>query len=246
MSPFLPYSLKAKHGKIEYSIETVLDVPWRFNKQCSVPFIVARYDDMNLRNDLKFGQVSEDMKTFCCCFCSSDPLILKASILVLGFSVGQNIPIDIEYSNKSDIEVTRTEIKLIKIVKFTSSTPHAKTNSITETLLEIFTDGVAKDSFNKFKCNLKLPTVMHTSNEHCTRILQISYELEITAKVSGMHSNLNVIIPITIGTSPIILENNNPVGSDYFVQPSAPFYDEEMGKFCNHLVTLYSNCWIFL
>ncbi|KAL7027417.1 hypothetical protein ACKWTF_005431 [Chironomus riparius] len=226
----LPYSLKAKHGKIEYRIESVLDVPWRFNKECSVPFIVARYDDMNLRNDLKFGQASEEMETFCCCFCSSGQLTLKASIPISGFAIGQNIPIDIEYSNQSDIDVIRTEIKLIKIVKFTSSTPQVKTKTIPETILETFTDGVAKRSAAKFTSNSKLPTVMHTSNEHCTRILQVSYKLEITAKVSGIRSNVSVPISITIGTSPIILANDNAIRSDFFVQPSAPVYDEEMDR----------------
>lgn len=114
----LPASFEGAHGDIRYNVEACLDIPWRFDKEYKLPFHVVRNDDLNAFPDLKIPFRNEQLKTFCCLFCKSEPLIITVTIPCGGFTPGSSIPITIEYINKSDVEIDSTKINLKRTVKF--------------------------------------------------------------------------------------------------------------------------------
>lgn len=114
----IPASFEGSHGNIRYRVEAELDVPWGFDKEFKLQFTVARKDDLNFQPELKIPIRSEDIKKFCCWCCESDPLITTITLPFGGFVPGQDIPVMINYVNKSDVEVERTRIYLQRITKF--------------------------------------------------------------------------------------------------------------------------------
>ena len=50
-----------------------------------------------------------------------------------------------------------------------------------------------------FEKALKLPESVISSNNRCSNVLQITYELKIEAQVKGWHQNIVVNVPIEIG-----------------------------------------------
>lgn len=119
LPPLLPASFEATHGHIRYDIEAVLDVPWGFDREFKLQFTVLRNnDDLNHDPLLRIPCQMEDITTFCCFCCQSAPLIMTVNVPRTGFAPGQNIPININFVNKSDVDVTRTKINLKRIIRY--------------------------------------------------------------------------------------------------------------------------------
>lgn len=118
LSPLLPQSLDGKFGNISYTCEAMLDVPWNFNEQFKTDFTVVRHDDLNESPDLKIPIKSEEDHTFCCFCFESDPVFMTVTIPRSGYVPGQNIPVTVEYVNKSSYEIEDTRIYLKRNIEF--------------------------------------------------------------------------------------------------------------------------------
>lgn len=220
----LPYTFDGVHGEIKYFVEAVLDIPWSFDKEIKTPITIIRHDDMNMYPELRIAQKVEEVKTFCCLFCQSEPLMMQASIPHSGFAKGQHIPIKIHYSNKSDVDVLGTLIKLKRAIRYTSTTPHEKTRSDTEKMVEIRCRGVKGGETVSMEQTLDIPHVLMTSNGRFCRTVVIEYFIEIEGQVDGCHSNPELILPITIGSEPIRVDNQYTItpGANVLIQPIQP------------------------
>lgn len=119
LPPMLPASFEASKGHIRYEIESVLDIPWSFDKEFKLQFTVARNDDLSLDSQLKIPVQMEEIQTFCCLCCQSQPMMMTVSIPRTGFAAGESIPININYINKSDVAADRTKINLKRIIRYT-------------------------------------------------------------------------------------------------------------------------------
>lgn len=196
----IPGSLSGEHGSIDYKIEAVLDIPWRFDKEVKKSFTVVRHDNLNDHADLKIPLKQEEVKTFCCFFCQSGPCIITTTIPFGGYAVGQGIPIRIEYANRSNTEIESTFVKLKRTYSYTSSTPHSKTKTDTTKLVEFTVGGARKGQTNIIDCIMNIPPTAVNSNSRYCRVFQVSYFLEIVGVVGGCHSNPKIILPIQIGS----------------------------------------------
>lgn len=114
----VPASFEAKQGFIRYYVEAVLEETWGVNINSKQQFSVVRSDDLNDHPDLKLPVTDEEMRTFCCLFCESEPLIVTLALPCTGFTAGQDIPITISYVNKSDVKVESTIIYLNRYVQY--------------------------------------------------------------------------------------------------------------------------------
>jgi hypothetical protein len=86
----LPASLEAPDGYIRYKIEVGLDtLVWKNEEQFQLDFTVDRIDNLNDFPDLKLGIHSEKIKTFCCLFCASAPLIMTLKLPCSGFTLSR-------------------------------------------------------------------------------------------------------------------------------------------------------------
>lgn len=220
----LPYSFSGIHGEIEFYVEAVLDIPWRFDKEIKTPITIVRHDDLNLYRELRIAQKVEEVKTFCCLFCESGPLLIQATIPHSGFAKGQYVPIKIDYSNKSDVDVLLTKIKLKRAIRFTSSSPETKTRTDTEKMVEITARGVKAGETLSLENTIDIPHIMMNSNGRFSKTVVIEYYIEVEGQVDGCHSNPELILPITIGSEPLRIDNQYAItpGATIQIQPVQP------------------------
>lgn len=203
LPPLLPTSFEAKHGSIRYLINVVIDRPWKFDLTYKVAFTVLKQLDLNYENPaLKIPTKMEVTNTFYCGFCKTAPLFLAASIPVSGYVAGQNINVSIEINNESSVDVEDLKISLKKIIHYNSQTPAKRTKEEILTETEIRCGGVQKRNKGKFDQLLMIPACPPSNQNYC-RILNVSYEVQVMAKIAGVHRNPVIKLPITIGTVPL-------------------------------------------
>lgn len=203
LPPLLPTSFEAKHGFIRYLINVVIDRPWKFDLTYKVAFTVIKQLDMNYENPaLRIPTKLEVFKTFYCWMCKTAPLYVAASIPMSGYVAGQNVNVSIEINNESSIDVEDVKVTLKKFIFYNSQTPSKKTKEEVLTEAEIRGGGVLKRNKGKFDLTLLIPPVPPSNMNYC-RILNVSYEIHVTAKIAGIHKNPVIRLPITIGTVPL-------------------------------------------
>lgn len=195
----LPYSIDGKYGHVRYRVKANLDIPWAFDLQDEKVFVIARKDDINSLIEANIPVEFEEIKTFCCWCCKSDPLILKLRIPRIGFYVGEKIPISLEIANKSSKDVQNTMFELKRIDKFLSKEPIAKLKETKETIVEVVSRGVKKSENVKFDESIEIPISTQISNFKFCNVYQISYEIKFTANTEGLSVSPHIVVPITIG-----------------------------------------------
>lgn len=107
----------------------------------------------------------------------------------------------------STIPVDEMKFVLRKIVSYHSQTPTSKTKEEIVDIQERRVGGVSKNDHGRFLVSLPVPPVPPTNVNLC-KVIHIMYEIKIEARLSGLHQNPYIRIPITIGTIP--LNHNNP------------------------------------
>lgn len=199
----LPTSFEAKHGSIRYIINVVVERPWKSNITYKVGFTVLKHLDLNYENPaLKIPTKMEDQKSFYCGICRTNPLLLMASIPMSGYVSGQTIPVSIHINNQSSIDVDQLLVALVKIVCYNSQLPEKKTKDESEVVTEVKCGKVHKGSTTKFDQRLNIPALPPSNLTYC-RILNVSYEVHVTAKMTGFHASPVIKIPLTLGTVPL-------------------------------------------
>lgn len=204
----IPYSVEGKHGYVRYKVDANLDIPWAFDLQSERAFNVVRYDDLNLFPELRLPCEFEEIKTFCCLFCKSDPLIIKVRLPRTGFALGEKIPVGVELINKSSTEVSHTIFTLKRVDRFHCDSPFEKTKEIKEEVVEVRGKGAKGGETVKYEQPIEIPHVLMLSNNRYCSIFTITYELRLTAETGGMSVSPGIYIPVTIG-SVGLLENGS-------------------------------------
>lgn len=217
----LPASLRLPYGTISYEVEAILDIPWSFDKEFKREFIVLRNDDFSNQPELMIPSKSEEIKKFCCWCCESDPLIVTVTLPKTGFLPGEVIPLTIDYVNKSDVEITETNIFLKQVVKYSwfvifqisfnkycnqflffSQTPEVEEKCEEEDILECHALGVGVKTTSKVDVKLDLPAHVLPTNKNYCKVIEISYVLKVSTVPDGCHMDIEFLIPITIGSTP--------------------------------------------
>lgn len=148
-------------------------------------------------------------KNFCCGPWKTGPFSIVASIPQSGFVSGQIIKVSTEVTNMSTIPVDEMKFLLRKIVSYHSQTPSSKTKEEIVDIQERRTGGVGKRDHGRFLVSLPVPPVPPTNINLC-KVIHISYEVKVEARLSGLHTNPYIRIPITIGTIPLNLNYPDP------------------------------------
>lgn len=216
----LPTSFEAKHGSIRYVVNVVIDRPWKFDLTYKNAFTVLKQLDLNYENPaLKIPTKMEVIKTFYCGFCKTAPLFLAASVPMSGYVSGQTINVSIEINNQSRIEVEDVKVSLKKLISYNSQTPrkHTKEEILSET--EIRCGKVQKQSKAKLDQKILIPPVPPSNLNYC-RVLNVAYEIHVTAKAGGVHKNPTIKIPLTIGTVPLNIHHYQPYAVQHASAPS--------------------------
>lgn len=158
---------------------------------------------MHLQPDLKVPVKNEEIKTFCCFFCSSDPCIVVFKLPFTGYVPGQIIEFEIDFNNNSDIEITETRVTLRKTIKYESDMPEPNAKYEIQDLVKVTAPRIGGKVKSVHDGQLQIPYHIDMSNSHCCRVVQISYELRVEAVTVGCHGNIEITTPITIGSVPL-------------------------------------------
>lgn len=98
-----------------------------------------------------------------------------------------------------------------------------------------------KTQQREFHDFITLPVIPPTLVNVC-KVIQVTYRLNFDIRVSGCHRNVEVAVPIVVGTIPILSEDDRVIQS----QPSAPKLDEdEISSRFNWPFGNF-NCWLWL
>lgn len=145
----------------------------------------------------------EYLKTFCCWPCSSGPLSIVASLPQSGFVPGQSIVVTAQINNQSNVPIDYTRFTLRKTIAYHSQIPSAKIKYEVETVQEQRTFGVGTNTNWRREVQLVVPAVPPSNGGQC-RLIHVSYEVKVEAKTSGPHQSPFVLLPVTIGTRPLL------------------------------------------
>lgn len=145
----------------------------------------------------------EFLKTFCCWPCRSGPLSIFASLPQSGFVPGQSIVISARIINNSNVIIDYMRFTLRKTIAYHSQTPSNKTKYEVETIQEQRTSGVGINTSIEKNVELVVPPVPPSNGGQC-RIINVSYEVKVEAKTGGPHKSPFIVLPITIGTRPLL------------------------------------------
>lgn len=72
-----------------------------------------------------------------------------------------------------------------------------------------------------FETDLMIPGIAMNTNSHLCNVVQIYYELQVEANVSGCHRNILITIPVTIGS--VALAFNEAFGFSNNMLPQADY-----------------------
>ncbi|CAD7093280.1 unnamed protein product [Hermetia illucens] len=205
LPPHVPTSYNGFYGQIRYEVNLAIDRPWKYDNIFRQPFTVISPLDLNTNPIYRAPVEKKEEKQFCCGTCfyfKNDPIVLNADIPYSAFAPGQNIDFKIFVGNESNVDCREVKIKLVQTTEFSTRTPEAKHRTESMKVAEKKLGAVLKLSRKEYKDFLKIPAVAPSSLETCS-IIKVKYTLEINVKIAGLHTNMNISVPVTIGTIPL-------------------------------------------
>ncbi|XP_070494891.1 arrestin domain-containing protein 3-like isoform X2 [Chironomus tepperi] len=226
----LPYSIKLDYGEIIYFIEGVLVIPWSFNLELKKEFGIIRFEDLNIYPELRMPQNREIVKKFFTLFKESRPLQISVSIPRTGYTSGEEIHVNILYSNQSDVDIKKTAVRLVKCLIFTSQSPE-KVKIEKVRLSSKLVPGVDAGRSRGIEITVQVPAVKLTSNRRFSQVVVIEYAIEVEGDADGFHSNPIVSVPITIGNVSLRLDDDEQSSALINKPPdysSPPTFEEAM------------------
>jgi len=203
----LPSSFEGQHGSIRYHIEAVFVRPWKIiNPSAKVPFKVITSHDLNLKPLLKVPLQAEEVKTFCCWICTSGPLIITAKIQFTGYVGGQNIDISVAVQNTTNVNVNRIVLRLVRATVYHVDSEELRKMAVCKVVSEEKISGVSRGTSKILEGQLVVPNL---TSQVKTDFIDASFEIHVTAEVSGVHVDPVLILPIEIGTVPLLFESGS-------------------------------------
>lgn len=202
----IPPSTKGKYGRIRYFIEASLQTNWEHDIYGRISFSIIRFEDLSNRFDLMLPISEEESVSFCCWSCKTQPLHLFASIPFSGFIPGSVIRVTVKIDNRCGFDVSKTIISLKKIHTFISQLPSARVWSEEKTILKNVIDGARHGRESKIFGIIEVPPFTLASNDD-SRLIRVSYIIQVSLDVVGMLRSPKVKLPIVIGSKPLKFEN---------------------------------------
>lgn len=127
---------------------------------------------------------------------------MVANIPQSGYVPGQTIIVSADVTNDSSVPVEKLRFLLRQIITYSTYKPYTKMNTEVVVLQESQSAGVSEMGQGRFQSSLRVPAEPPTMLDLC-KVISISYDVEVEAKITGIHLNPYVRLPITIGTIPL-------------------------------------------
>ncbi|XP_072051575.1 uncharacterized protein [Amphiura filiformis] len=147
---------------------------------------------------------SEDEKTVGCLCCAIGPIKASAQTDKSGYVPGENILVNGMVENNSNREILKITVKLVQVVHCLAygdyhdiGTPQTEKKVMSEQIK----DGCEENSTASFEGFLFIPCCPPLL-KGCN-LIELEYYVEVEADVSGTPFDLELKLPITIGTVPL-------------------------------------------
>ena len=200
----IPPTYKGRWGSVEYVVTATVDIPWGINIVQQKEIKVKLPYNLNTQSNRHCASpcVIEKRKLFCCWCCTSDPFNITVTVPVTGYIPGQSIPLTIECENRSDVDIEKIDIRLVRNVEFTTHTPYQKTR-IEENLIAAEVIGPLLEG-KTLTCTkyLDIPADIVPYMDHCN-LIKFDYKIKMETLPSGCHLAFERKIPIVMGTVPL-------------------------------------------
>lgn len=199
----IPCSYVGKTASIRYIIRVTLEQPFAINQTREMIFRVVTPYDLNVDGAI-LGQSKEAVisKKFYCCCCASKPVYIMVKIPVTGFVPGQTIPVAADCDNASNVNIEDVVVTLRKTESIKIDSPRTTKRVETFELQKQSLGSCAARKAKNWNTTLTVPMLPPSNMKNCD-ILNVTYDINIRAKVSGVHLDLAKTIDITIGTIPL-------------------------------------------
>jgi hypothetical protein len=202
LPPTLPSSFEGEHGHVRYTVTVTLDRPWKFDQETKMAFTVISPVDLNKIESVRKPHRLEMEKSFCCFCCASGPLSVVVSLPVTGYVSGQTIPLLADIDNGSNVDIVKMKFIFIKSTAYHTQSPRL-TKRDEQVIAELGVGPFNRHETRNVKQSLDIPPLPPSNLDNCG-IIDLVYELRVICEVSGFHTNLSGIIPITLGTVPLL------------------------------------------
>lgn len=170
------------------------------------PFTVIKFEDLSNRLDLMLPISDETVASFCCWSCKTRPIILSVSAPHGGFVPEQSIRLRINIDNRCGFDVSRTIISLRKVFAFISQTPTVCVWTDVKTLTQNVLQGAKSGKETKVFGVLDVPAFTLPTNDEISKVVKVSYFIQVSLDVVGFIRRPTVKLPIVIGSKPLRLE----------------------------------------
>ncbi|KAH8369097.1 hypothetical protein KR009_000918 [Drosophila setifemur] len=210
-----PSSFEGTHGRIIYNINVKIVQPWKYDSIFSRAFTVVQTMDLTTYESIsKIPVTLKSEKTFGVWPFRSDPLSLELTLPVNGFLPGQSVPLKVLVGNDSNIKVHEVKVGLAMMVTYYCDMGPGQ-NLERLPVVKMKSEGVLRNSRKLYDFQLLVPPTPPSSFGLC-RIIKIGYQVEVVAKVKGMHINATLVVPVTICGVPIMPQTlGAPQAPDY-------------------------------
>lgn len=200
-----PSSFESNTGFIRYVAKVVILRSKKTDKTFSTGFTVLKRVDLNTDTSVIKGPVqAEVVKMVSTGLFSKKPLIMRIDIPQNGFVSGQAIMVNTQIDNQSNTPLKGIRFALNLVATFHSQIPRQETRVEKINLCKVKSAPVDKQSTVNFMEILRVPPTPPSCPDLC-KIIQISYEIDIMAKIAGVHLSPSLVIPIIIGNVPLMV-----------------------------------------
>ena len=196
----LPPSFEGTYGCIRYEIEATIfrASANKQSKRLSTRVDVAPMVDPNTIPGVSVPKVLEVVNRFCCLWCASGPITLRARVPRTGYCIVQDaITFEVDIENGSNRSIRKLVARLLRLVIYTAQGHH---QFETRTLATATSNPIEPGISRFWRPSLPVSATVPTTT--CSSILKVKYYLKIQACISGSY-NPHVHFELFFGNVPL-------------------------------------------
>ena len=189
-------------------MEFIIDKPWKFDEKYAVPLTIKRSLNLNNEPYRIYGNTPQQKQiTRNIGFFGGGPISLHMYTPRMGCVSFEKLPLQVIVSNNSSTHVEKVKFTLRKIIYYNSIVPARVTREEIVKVMKKEAGGVDKKSEQKYEHNIEIPDLPSTDYD-ISKIIHIRYEIQVEAKISGLHKNLIEKLPLVVATVPMSAGQN--------------------------------------
>ncbi|XP_046337176.2 arrestin domain-containing protein 2-like isoform X1 [Haliotis rufescens] len=200
LPPQLPSSFEGEYGYVRYTAKGIIDKPWKFNHETKRMFTVICILDLNQDQNVRIPAQCAKSKTLCCWCCASGPISANFSIDRQGYVPGEAIILKAEIDNQSNRRIKSSSVKMRMVTIYHTIRKSRTSSRVVARLMHGEIQKGGHDYWNGDQ--LVIPPLPPSLLVGCN-IIDIGYIVQLEVTPSGPSFDLDIPLPVIIGTIPL-------------------------------------------